>query len=165
MAIDCFLKLEDNIRGESHDDKHKDWIDVLSWNWGLSQSGTTHQGHGGGGGKVDVQDITITKYVDAATHDLVKRCCSGEHITGGQLVVRKSGGVAPVDYLKIDIKDVMISSYTTGGMKDGLDRVQETLTLNFRAFQVTYTLQEEDGGAGPESSAGWEIAENIEWSA
>ncbi|OLS42796.1 type VI secretion system tube protein Hcp, partial [Rhodovulum sulfidophilum] len=64
----------------------------------------------GGGGKVDVQDITVTKYVDAATHDLIKRCCSGEHITAGQLVVRKSGGSAPVDYLKIDLKDVMITS-------------------------------------------------------
>jgi type VI secretion system secreted protein Hcp len=165
MAIDCFLKLENNIKGESQDDKHKEWIDVLSWNWGMSQSGTTHMGMGGGGGKVDVQDITVTKYVDAATHDLIKRCCSGEHIKGGQLVVRKSGGAAPVDYLKINFEDVMITSYVTGGMKDGLDRVQETLTLNFRRFQVTYTAQAQDGTAGPESLAGWEIAENKEWTA
>lgn len=165
MAIDCYLKLENNIKGEAQDEKHKEWIDVLSWNWGMTQSGTTHMGHGGGGGKVDVQDITVTKYVDAATHDLIKRCCSGEHISKGQLVVRKSGGSAPVDYLKIDFEDIMISSYATGGMKDGLDRVQETLTLNFRRFMVTYTIQGQDGTAGPESTAGWEIAENKEWSA
>ncbi|OCX66471.1 Hcp1 family type VI secretion system effector [Thioclava sp. SK-1] len=165
MAIDCFLKLENNIKGESQDAGHIDWIDVLSWNWGMTQSGTTHMGHGGGGGKVDVQDITVSKYVDAATHDLIKRCCSGEHISAGQLVVRKSGGAAPIDYLTIDFEDIMISSYSTGGMKDGLDRVQETLTLNFRRFEVTYTVQEQDGTAGPQSQAGWEIAENVEWSA
>lgn len=164
MAIDCFLKLENNIKGEAQDDKHKDWIDVLSWDWALTQSGTTHMGMGGGGGKVDVQDITITKYVDRATHDLISRCCSGEHIKGGQLVVRKSGGTAPVDYLKIDMEDIMITSYQTGGSKDGLDRVQETLTLNFRRVQVTYTMQEATGAAGPESSTGWEIAENKKWS-
>lgn len=163
MAIDSFLFLSNNIKGESQDDTHKDWIDVLSWGWGMSQSGTTHMGMGGGGGKVDVGDITVTKYVDRATHDLISRCCSGEHIDTGQLVVRKSGGQAPVDYLKIDMEKIMITSYQTGGMKDGLDRVQETLTLNFRRFQVTYTMQEENGAAGPESMAGWEIAENKAW--
>ena len=161
MAIDCFLKLDNGIVGECQDDKHKDWIDILSWGWSMSQSGTTHMGGCGGGGKVDVQDIQVTKYVDKATHDLIKRCCSGEHIKSGQLVVRKSGGTAPVDYLKIDFEDVMITNYQTGGSKDGLDRVQET--LNFRRFQVTYTFQEQSGAAGPESLAGWEIAENKEW--
>lgn len=163
MAIDSFLYLDNNILGESQDDKHRDWIDIQSWNWGMLQSGTTHQGGGGGGGKVDVNDITIVKYVDKATHDLISRCCSGEHITSGQLVVRKSGGQAPVDYLKIDMEDIIISSYNTGGSKDGLERVQETLTLNFRRFQVVYTFQEQSGAAGPESMAGWEIAENKSW--
>ena len=163
MAIDCFLKLDNGIVGECQDEKHKDWIDIQSWGWAMSQSGTTHMGGGGGGGKVDVQDIQLTKYVDKATHDLIKRCCSGEHIKSGQLVVRKSGGTAPVDYLKIDLEDVLITNYQTGGSKDGLDRVQETLTLNFRRFQVIYTFQEQNGAAGPESLAGWEIAENREW--
>lgn len=165
MAIDCFLWLDNNIKGESQDAGHIDWIDVLSWNWGMTQSGTTHMGGGAGGGKVNVNDITVTKYVDRATHDLIKRCCSGEHIASGILKVRKAGGAAPVDYLQIDFEDIIISSYQTGGMKDGLDRVQETLMLNFRRFQVTYTFQEQDGTAGPQSIAGWEIAENQEWTA
>lgn len=165
MAIDCFLKLSNDIKGESQDSSHQEWIDILSWSWGMTQSGTTHMGKGGGGGKVNVQDIMITKYVDSATHDLIKRCCSGEHIASGQLVVRKAGGSTPVDYMKIDFQEVMITSYQTGGAKDGLDRVQESLTLNFRRFQVTYTEQEENGLPGPEAQAGWEVAENKEWSA
>ncbi len=39
MAVDMFLKIGD-VKGESRDDKHKDEIDVLSWSWGMSQSGT-----------------------------------------------------------------------------------------------------------------------------
>jgi type VI secretion system secreted protein Hcp len=162
MAIDCFLKLGNGIKGECQDDKHKDWIDVLSWSWGMTQSGTTHMGGGGGGGKVDVGDIAMTKYVDAATHDLIKRCCSGEHIDTGELVVRKAGGQNPIKYITIKMKDVMITSYNTGGMKDGLDRVQENLTLNFRAFTVTYTKQNQKGAVDGEFPAGWEIAENKE---
>ena len=70
MAVDIFLKLSNNIKGESQDETHRNEIDVLAWNWGLTQSGTTHVGSGGGGGKVNVQDITLTKYVDLATNDL-----------------------------------------------------------------------------------------------
>lgn len=165
MAINCFLFLSNNIKGESQDANHLDWIDLQSWQWGMMQSGTTHEGGGAGGGKVDVNDITVSKYVDKSSHDLINRCCSGEHITSGILKVLKAGGAAPVEYLKIDFEDIIISSYNTGGMKDGLDRVSETLTLNFRRFQVTYTFQQQDGTPGPESTAGWEIAENQLWSA
>ncbi|MBP0484995.1 Hcp family type VI secretion system effector [Sagittula salina] len=165
MAIDCFLKLGNGIKGECQDTEHKDWIDILSWSWAMTQSGTTHMGGGGGGGKVDVADIAFTKYVDASSHDLIKRCCSGEHIDEGHLVVRKAGGSKPISYMQIKFKDIMITSYNTGGMKDGLDRVQESGTLNFRKFEVTYTKQNQKGAPDGEFSAGWEIAENKEWSA
>ncbi len=165
MAVDIFLKLSNNIKGESQDETHRNEIDVLAWSWGLTQSGTTHLGSGGGGGKVNVGDITLTKYVDLATNDLIKRCTSGEHIESGELFVRKSGGNTPVEYMRIKLENIMITSYQTGGQKDGLDRVQETLTLNFRRFEVLYTLQEESGAAGAETMSGWDIAENREWSA
>lgn len=163
MAVDIFLKLSNNIKGESQDSTHMDEIDVLAWNWGLSQSGTTHVGSGGGGGKVNVQDISLTKYVDLASNDLIKRCTTGEHIESGELIVRKSGGSAPVEYFRMKMENIMISSYSTGGSKDGLDRIQENLTLNFRKFEIAYTLQEASGGAGAESLAGWDIAKNEEW--
>jgi type VI secretion system secreted protein Hcp len=162
MAMQIFLTL-DGVKGEAQDERFNGWIDVLSWNWGMTQSGTTHMGMGGGGGKVDVDDISLTKYVDSATHEMIKYCCSGEHIASGQLIVAKAGGGAPVDYLKIDMEDIMIASYQTGGTQYGLDRVQESLVLNFRRFQMTYTQQMADGGAGPEGQAGWEIAENRPW--
>lgn len=89
MAVDFFLKLSNNIKGESQDEKHRDAIDVLGWNWGLTQSGTTHLGKGGGGGKVNVADLHLSKYVDLATNDLIKRCANGEHIESGELIVRR----------------------------------------------------------------------------
>ncbi len=163
MAVDIFLKLSNNIKGESQDATYKDNVDVLAWSWGLTQSGTTHVGKGGGGGKVNVRDIVLTKYVDLASNDLIKRCTSGEHIEKGELIVRKSGGNTPVEYFVIKMENLMITSYETGGSKDGLDRIQETLTLNFRKFGVIYTLQEDSGAPGPQSQTGWDIAENIEW--
>jgi len=165
MAVDIFLYLSNNIKGESQDTTHADKIDVLSWSWGCTQSGTTHMGSGGGGGKVNIQDIAISKYVDLASNDLIKRCCSGEHIDEGELIVRKSGGSAPVEYFKIKFENIMISSYQTGGSKDGLDRITENLMLNFRKFEITYTLQEASGAVGTSTNAGWDAAANTEWSA
>ncbi|KIT17900.1 Hcp family type VI secretion system effector [Jannaschia aquimarina] len=163
MAVDIFLHLSNGIKGESQDTTYLDEIDVLAWNWGLTQSGTTHMGGGGGGGKVNVQDITLTKYVDLASNELIKRCASGEHINDGKLIVRKSGGNAPLEYFVMDVKDIMITSYQTGGGKDGLDRIQETLTLNFREFRITYTLQDiKTGGIKSQSEIAWDIAQNLD---
>ena len=37
---------------------------ILSWSWGMSNSGSAHQGSGAGSGKVNVQDVSITKYIE-----------------------------------------------------------------------------------------------------
>ncbi len=158
MAVDIFLKL-DKIKGESVDDKYAGEIDVLQWSWGMSQSGTTHLGPGGGAGKVNVRDLTLTKYVDMATHDLLNHCASGRHIATGELIVRKAGNV-PLEYLRVAMKEIMISSYETGGSGDGMDRVMETVTLNFAHYEVTYASQKADGSKGPEGKAGFDIAKN-----
>nr|WP_321455755.1 type VI secretion system tube protein Hcp [uncultured Cohaesibacter sp.] len=159
MSVDIFLKV-DGIDGSSMDDKHKNEIDVLSWGWGATQSGTTHMGPGAGSGKVSVSDMTFTKYVDKATHNLIKCCMSGKHIANAKLVVRKAGGDTPVEFLKIEMKEIIVSSYNTGGASDGLDRVEEHVTFNFREVKVEYTEQTADGAAGASSSAGWDIAAN-----
>lgn len=160
MAVDMFLILKD-IDGESEDETYKDKIDVFAWAWGMNQSGTTHLGRGGGSGKVSVADITITKNVDKATPNIIKRCCSGEPIEEAKLIVRKAGG-DPVEYYVLEMKTVIVSSYNTGGNKDSLERVQETVTLNFREFKMIYTEQNADGTAGATTPAGFNIAENKE---
>jgi len=91
MAVDMFIKIGD-IKGEAKDAKHKAEIDVLAYSWGMSNSGTTHMGGGGGSGKVSVQDLSFTKYVDAASSALMGHCASGKHIPEATLVVRKAGG-------------------------------------------------------------------------
>ncbi len=42
MAVDAFLKMD--VKGESVVDGHEDEIQLLSWSWGMSQTGTTHRG-------------------------------------------------------------------------------------------------------------------------
>lgn len=157
MAVDMFLKLDD-IKGESRDSKHKDAIEVLAWSWGMSQTGTTHTGTGGGAGKVSVQDISITKYIDKATPSLAMYCCNGKHFKEGVLIVRKAGE-KPVEYMKITMKEILVTSVSTGG-SGGEDRLTENISLNFAEFKSEYVPQKADGSADSTITAAWNIAEN-----
>ncbi len=75
------------------------------------------------------------------------------------LVVRKAG-TTPVEYLKIVMTEVMITSLSTGG-SGGSDRLTENLSLNFAKVQVNYTPQKEDGSADATMTNGWDIAGNV----
>ena len=158
MAVDMFLKLDD-IKGEATDDKHENEIDVLAWSWGMSQSGTTHMGGGGGAGKVAVQDISITKYLDKSSPNLMLACCDGKHFKEGLLTVRKAGE-KPLEYMKITMKEVLISSLSTGG-SGGEDRLTENLSLNFAEYKVEYTPQKPDGTGDAAVEAAYNIAKNV----
>lgn len=158
MAVDMFLKLDD-VKGESRDDKHKDEVDVLAWSWGMSQSGTMHSGGGGGAGKVSVQDLSLTKYVDKASPNLVMASCNGKHYKEALLTVRKAGE-KPLEYIKITMKEVLVSSISTGG-SGGEDRLTENVTLNFAEFKIEYTPQKPDGSGEAAVEAAWNIAKNV----
>jgi type VI protein secretion system component Hcp len=111
MALfDAFLKL-DGIKGESADTKHKGEIDVINFTWGVAQTGVSATG--GGAGKVHVHDFTILKKTDASSPLLMLNCASGAHIKEANFVVRKAGG-EQLEYLKIKLTDVLVSSYRPG---------------------------------------------------
>ncbi|GAA5167575.1 type VI secretion system tube protein Hcp [Viridibacterium curvum] len=157
MAVDMFIKIGD-IKGESKDEKHADEVDVLAWSWGLSQSGTAHHGTGAGAGKVNVQDLSLTKWVDKSSTALLLAACKGTHIKEAKLTVRKAGD-KPLEYIKITLTDVLVSSVQTGG-SGGEDRLTENVVLNFAKFKVEYTEQLATGAGGAATTAAWDIPAN-----
>ena len=159
MAVGIFIKVGD-IKGESVDKTHKDEIEVLNWSWGMSQSGNMHMGTGGGAGKVNIQDLSITKYVDKATPNLMMHCSSGKHIDKVTLTVRKAGGDNQVEYLIINLEEVLVTSLSTGG-SGADDRLIENVTLNFAQVLVDYQPQKADGSKeGGPIKYGWNIRSN-----
>jgi type VI secretion system secreted protein Hcp len=153
-----FLEL-DGIKGESVDATHKEKIDILAWSWGLSQSGTFTSGSGGGAGKANFQDVSVTKYIDKASTDLMYHCASGKHIAKGQIIVRKAGE-KPLEYLVIKFTDMMVSSVSTGG-SGGEDRLTENISLNFAKVEVAYKIQDAKGAGKDGGQFTWDIAKNV----
>jgi type VI secretion system secreted protein Hcp len=156
MAVDMFMKIN-GVQGESQDKTHMDEIDVLAWSWGMSQSGTTHMGSGGGAGKVNVQDLSFTKYVDKSSPDLFMACCNGKHFSDATLVVRKAGE-NPLEYIKVKMEEVIIASVSGGS--GGEDRLTENVTLNFGKVTVDYKEQTKTGTGGAAPTMTWDIAAN-----
>lgn len=157
MSVDMFLKIGD-LKGESLDDKHKDSIDVLAWSWGASQSGTMHVGGGGGAGKANFQDVSVTKWVDKSSGDLMLNVANGKHFDKATLTVRKAGEKA-LEYIKLTMKEVLITSISTGG-SGGEDRLTENISLNFAQYEFEYIPQKADGTGDAAMKYGWDIQAN-----
>ncbi len=159
MALDMFLKLP-GADGESVGNGHANEIDVLSWSWGMSQSGTMHTAKGGGSGKANVQDVSVTKYVDKASPKLQLLCLNGKNTTGDAILTVQKAGENVVQYLKITMSDFIITSVSTGG-SGGEDRLTENISINFAKVKVEYTPQKADGTADTVVPYTWKIAENV----
>jgi type VI secretion system secreted protein Hcp len=155
MAADMFLKMA-GIKGESVDKVHKGEIEVVSWGWGVTQSGSTHGAAGGISGKPNVQDVSITKFVDRATPGLLTHCLGGKHIDEAVLTLRKGAGDKPLDYLKIKMNNAIVRSLQTGG-SGGTARLQETIILNFAKIEFEYVPQKADGSGDSSTPITWDV--------
>jgi type VI secretion system secreted protein Hcp len=143
MASDMFLKLS-GIKGESADDRHRDEIEVLALNWGVSNPGTMAHGGGAGAGKATFSDFQISKRVDRASPTLLKMCATQARIEEGMLAVRKAGRGAQ-DYMIITMKEVIITSVSLAGTQGDSADLTEAVTLQFAKVELEYKPQKPDG--------------------
>lgn len=155
MSQDIFIKIT-GIEGESLDSSHKNEIEVISWNWAIFQESDMHAGSGGGAGKATVADLVFQHYVDRASPNLMKFCLTGKHLQEAKLTVRKAGGT-PIEYLKITMSDVIVTSINPKGSVNDEVRIMETVKLSFAKVKQEYTVQNQQGGSGGAVTAGYDI--------
>jgi len=141
MAADIFAKIGD-IKGESLDSKHKDEVEVLSWFWGVSQSGSI-TGSGGGEGKASFNDFNFTHRIDKASPSLLKACATGNHIKEATITVRKAGK-GQQEFLIIKMNDVIITSVNPSGSGEAA-ATAESVALQFAKVALEYKPQKADG--------------------
>jgi type VI secretion system secreted protein Hcp len=151
MAVFAYLKFEEPaIKGGSKDAKHKEDVEVLSWNHSFNQPTSAVRSTAGGGTveKANHSDFTFTKQTDSATDDLLKQCWSGKHIKTATFTAYRTTGTSdnPVEYLKIVMEGVVVSSFSIGGGAG--DVPVENVGLNYATVQYTYTPQAASEGTG-----------------
>jgi type VI protein secretion system component Hcp len=101
---------------------------VLAFSWGASQSGSVSSG-GGGAGKVNVQDVSITRATDSQSPQIFKTVALGQRLPVVEIEVGTT---------KYKLEDVIVSSYSTGGAVDGKSPRMDNVSFNFG--KITYTV-------------------------
>jgi type VI secretion system secreted protein Hcp len=157
--VDYFLKIE-GIESESTDSKHKGEIELESFSWGVTQSGTAGHGGGQGAGKAQPQDFSFVKRVDKGSPTLFIGCATGAHYKKATLTARKAG-TGQQEYLKITMEEVMVSSYQLGGSANSDIVPMEQISLNFAKLEISYKEQKPDGTLGGEVKQKYDFAANV----
>jgi len=162
MAFDAFLKIE-GIPGESTDDKHKDWIEVLSYSHGLSQpsGGSRSSGGAPSGERCNHQDFSIVKVLDKASAKLALFCCKGDPISEVKIELCRATGDKQA-YMLYTMTDVIISSHRPGGSAHGGEPLPlEEVSFNYGKIEWKYT-ETEHGTGKPKGDviANWSVITN-----
>ena len=158
MANDAFLKI-DGIPGESSDDKHRDWIEIQTLDLSAIQpiSNVTSSAGGASSGRVEHQDLVISKLVDKATPKLFEATNSGKHIKEITIELCRSGG-AKQTYLTVKMEQVLLSRFVLSAAGSF---PSEQIHFNYGKITLIYNQQKRsDGIAAGNVTAGWDLTTN-----
>src|SRR5262245_50636275 len=161
MPFDAFLKVE-TVDGESTDDKHQNWIEVLSYSWGVSQPQTmSASSHGSlSAERADFSPFTCVKAIDKASAKLALGCASGEHFPKATLEICRAGGDKQ-PYMEYKMTDVMVTSFRPGGHGGGENIPLEEVSFSYGKIELKYTQTKVAGGKGSGNVAvGWYLKTN-----
>ena len=134
-AMDIFVKFA-GIDGETADKQHQAESEVFSVSWGAASTAN--------GKKGCVQDMSLTKKFDKASAQLITKAATGATIPTATLSMRKAGE-SPVDFLKITMTNVKVSSYAAAGSSSYADAPTESVSLSFETMSGEYKSQMRDG--------------------
>lgn len=148
MALSGNILIPD-IAGESRRADHEDEIDIMSIDWSMSQASNMQQGSGRTSSRATVNPIGISKLYDASSPYLSLACMQGKAFDEVIISFRQDSGEAHLDYLKITLTNVVISSYSLNGSAMG-EEISDSFTLSFEEVKVIYSVQADDHSSGDE---------------
>lgn len=152
-----YLKIGD-IKGESTDKKHKEWIDLTSVSQGLSRP-TGGVNTSRNKGSVQCGDVNCTKKMDASTPKLIQACCDGTNYPEVLIDICASQGAGErVPFFSWKLTNVRVTSYSLGGSADDSD-LFESLSLNYEKIDWVYDKMGKDAKSTGKIDASWKVEE------
>ncbi|WP_404391300.1 Hcp family type VI secretion system effector [Humibacillus xanthopallidus] len=157
-GADYFLSI-DGIPGESADEDHRNWIEVLSYSWGASSGATAAlSGGGSGAGRATVTDLFVSSMLSQASPQLFLAVMNGKHATTAILEgVRSSGEGDRAPFMRLSLDDVLVTSYQTGAAEE---TPFDAFSLAYGRISYSYWRQDARGQMGPEQVVRWDVKAN-----
>ena len=154
MAFDAYIHIAE-ITGEALDQQYANWIEIVGYKFGASQStsATASSAGGASSGRTTLTNFTFTKYLDSASCKLLEASCAGQHLKEVKLVVCRAG-TEKLKYYEVVLEEVIIADYTQSAA-DGVPI--EVVQLDYGRIKTTYTQQKRtDGSGGGNIAGGWD---------
>jgi type VI secretion system secreted protein Hcp len=158
--IDAYLQI-DGIKGESTDDKHKDWIEVSHVVYGVHQprAATVSTAGGHTSGRAEMGNIMFKKLADLASPVLLQTCAAGKTIPKAVFeFMRADGDGKPIPYFRIELEHLMIADVQPDSGDGGT--ISEQVQLAYAKIKWTYTKQSVRGGSEGKTAGGWDCVAN-----
>ena len=132
-----------SIDGDVHTDGYKNWIELHSFQYGLSRAITSGSGGKAREGSVpSISEIVVTKNNDASSGKLYHNAVAGVFDTKVEIKMTTTTKNKVETYLTYELKECGISSYS---LSTGGDRPVESLSLNFTYITVKPTQPDKSG--------------------
>lgn len=160
------LKIQDTVKvdGETTLSGYTKGIEIMSFSHGVSnQIQTSTSNSGRTVGRPYMQELTISKPLDATTPHLNFHCAKGTNLGKTELHLVRQDGSTDGDsknalaYMVYEMTETMISSVSVGG---GGGTPMETVSLNFSQMTWTYKPQKAKTGAQGNVTHSWDQATN-----
>jgi type VI secretion system secreted protein Hcp len=148
------------VKGESADEGHKEWIEISSISHAISQPASSAASQGGAKpeGRSQHSDIVVTKMYDSASPKLSLACSSGKRVDEVVFELCRATGEKTC-YLKITIKNGFISSYSIGG---GGDIPTESLSIAYSEIEWEFNqLNPDDFAKKTTIGHKWNLKTNV----
>lgn len=158
MAFDAFIKIE-GIDGESTDDKHPGWIEMLNCGVSVKQtvSRTASSAGGASAERADFLNFNFSKLIDKSSPLLALACAAGTHIDSITIEFCRAG-TDKVTFMEYRLSDCLISEVT---MAAAGDFPMETVDIDYGKIEWRYVQQKrQGGGAAGNIGAGWDLERN-----
>lgn len=131
------------IPGDSTIKGFEGQTNVLSLSFGSTAAAEFNSSSSGGTfGGSNVQEILLTKYVDASTPKLFALCANGGHIKRCKITMLRSGKAGFVPYLIYELEDTLVTSMDISASDE---RPVENLSLSFTKISINYVQLDESG--------------------
>lgn len=135
-----YMKYE-GIDGDAVAEGYHKWIEIESCSFSAANASG-----GGGKGKVSVSDLSFSHVArsSSATPQLLDATCKGKVFPKVEIHFVSSGAEGQANYLKYELKNVLVSNFQQGGHSDGPPVDQLGLTFEAAAMSI----QNADGAVG-----------------
>jgi type VI secretion system Hcp family effector len=150
----------DGVDGSAAHKDHPKWIVVSNMNMRGNKAGGGGTGQGRIGGKLHLEDISLSVVTDKSLPKLLEAAVKGQVFPKVEVHGTATYGNAGEQvYLALELENVQITNYQLGVIDNGSATDDLGLSLNYEKYKTTFTQYSKDGKSEGKVEHEWKVEE------